>query len=356
MHVYELSLFVTPLCFFLPSSLPVRFSQSPSSFINLPFFFFLSSSLSSCSPSLPSPLFSFDLSIQSPSSSYLLLSSSFRLSLPFPTTNPYPYLLLLIPLFPLLPLFPLFLRLLIRVGSGMWSLTEFLTTVDFDSPSNSSLSSSTSSSSSSSSSSSVASHLHHLQQILLGLDPGFPEIQLRRYLSFHGILRVSAFTTTSSSSTIRPIKIDEPIENLLSAAYFDRLPPFAFFLQASRFLHQLTARSGGGGGVDYYLVDVVVQLFDLLVSPEALRDAIDANAESPTSVVVGVDAELRPLLERLRKTQSNIRDRINDLDGTRIKNHLAMIIQRWEAALKSGNDALKREDGVEGNMYDLFAV
>ena len=108
--------------------------------------------------------------------------------------------------------------------------------------------------------------------------------------------------------------------------------------------------------MDYYLVDVVVQLFDLLVSPEALRDAIDANAESPTSVVVGVDAELRPLLERLRKTQSNIRDRINDLDGTRIKNHLAMIIQRWEAALKSGNDALKREDGVEGNMYDLFAV
>merc|ERR1712142_571654 len=97
-------------------------------------------------------------------------------------------------------------QLLIHVGSGMWSLTEFLTTVDFDSPSNSSLSSSTSSSSSSSS---VASHLHHLQQILLGLDPGFPEIQLRRYLSFHGIHRVSAFTTTSSSSTIRPIKIDE---------------------------------------------------------------------------------------------------------------------------------------------------
>ena len=237
-------------------------------------------------------------------------------------------------------------RVVLLLGAGMWSIVQFFASVDVD---NSNSAASPEVAPSAPASTSSVPHFHKLQQILLGFASDFPELQLRRYLSFRAIV--------DSAPSYNKLKPDPPVETLLTSEH----SPFYFFTYATRVLHHLTTRSSqststinGDTGLNYYHIDVVVQLLDLLVAPETLQveEALRGREASDRTPLPRVDESLRALLERLRKTQSAIRDRINDLDATRVKNHLMLIIQRWQGAVMENCD---REESREG-IYDLFGV
>jgi len=212
--------------------------------------------------------------------------------------------------------------------------------------------------------------LQKLHSVLIHLLPGGPIIEFRRFAAFaaieaalvkNGNARLSSetanptgfsdigFENLSEKSCSQIKALPEPVprkslqsENAIETAHGLPMSLPSIMAALTNATRQLT-RIATPPDHDYFRFDCLLHLIDVCVSIEE----ISRNCDSETLMAV------RPLLERLRKTQSAIRDRINDLDATRVKNHLALVMRRWDGVLQGSRGHKK---SVDMDLYDMFGI